>query len=101
MERLSRGEAVDPALVYCRTVPVFEAPAGPYDWLNRSIFLAVAARLPDKVQIARVRGDVGLEPGADRVPLSSRPRREARRAGTQGHARLYWVPDIALREIPG
>ena len=51
MERLSRGEAVDPALVYCRTVPTFEAPSGPYDWLNRSIFLATAARLPDKVQI--------------------------------------------------
>jgi hypothetical protein len=51
MQRLSRGEAVDPALVYCRTVPTFEAPAGPYDWLNRSVFLATAARLPDKVQI--------------------------------------------------
>jgi hypothetical protein len=51
MERLSRGEAVDPALVYCRTVPTFEAPAGAYDWLNRSVFLATAARHPDKVQI--------------------------------------------------
>ena len=51
MERLSRGEPVDPALVYFRTVPTFEAPAGPYDWLNRSVFVATAARLPDKVQI--------------------------------------------------
>ncbi len=51
MERLSRGEAVDPALVYCRTAPTFEAPAGPYEWLNRSLFVATAARLPDKVQI--------------------------------------------------
>jgi hypothetical protein len=51
MERLSRGEAVEPALVYCCTVPVFEAPAGPYDWLNGSVFVATAARLPDKVQI--------------------------------------------------
>ena len=51
MEQMSRGEAVDPALVYCRTVPTFEAPAGPYDWLNRSVFVATAARLPDKVQI--------------------------------------------------
>ena len=50
MQRMSRGEAVDPALVYCRTVPVFEAPAA-YDWLNRSVFIATAARLPDKVQI--------------------------------------------------
>jgi hypothetical protein len=51
MERLSRGEAVDPALVYFRTVPVFEAPVGRYDWLNKCIFLATAARLPGKVEI--------------------------------------------------
>jgi hypothetical protein len=51
MERLARGEPVDPALVYFRTVPVFEAPAGPYEWLNRSVFVATAGRLPDKVQI--------------------------------------------------
>jgi hypothetical protein len=52
MARLSRGEPVDPALVYCRTVPLFEAPTGPYDWLNANLFVATAARLPDKVQLA-------------------------------------------------
>jgi hypothetical protein len=52
MERLARGEPVDPALVYFRTVPSFEAPAGAYDWLNRSLFLASAARLPDKVRLS-------------------------------------------------
>jgi len=51
MARMARGEAVDPALVYCRTVPTFEAPAGPYAWLNASVFVATAARLPDKVEI--------------------------------------------------
>jgi hypothetical protein len=51
MERLTRGEPVDPAQVYFRTVPTFEAPAGPYDWLNRSVFFGLAARLPDKVHI--------------------------------------------------
>ncbi len=51
MDRLARGESVDPALVYFRTVPVFEAPAGPHEWLNRSVFIATAARFPDKVQI--------------------------------------------------
>ena len=51
MERLSRGEPVDPAHVYFRTVPVFEAPSGPYDWLNRSIFVATAERLPDTVHV--------------------------------------------------
>lgn len=51
MAALSRGERVDPALVYFRTVPLFEAPAGPHAWLNRSVFVASAARLPDRVQI--------------------------------------------------
>jgi hypothetical protein len=52
MERLARGEPVDPALVYFRTVPTFEAPAGAYDWLNRSLFVASAARLPDTVRLS-------------------------------------------------
>jgi hypothetical protein len=51
MDRLARGETVDPALVYCRTTPHFEAPAGPCEWLNLSIFVATAARMPDKVLI--------------------------------------------------
>ncbi len=51
MDRLSRGQPVDPALVYFRTVPVFEAPAGPHQWLNESMFVGTAARFPDRVQI--------------------------------------------------
>ena len=51
MARMARGEAVDPALVYCRTTPQFEAPAGPYEWLNRSVFVASAERMPDRVRI--------------------------------------------------
>jgi hypothetical protein len=52
MERLSRGEPVDPHNVYFRTVPVFEAPAGSYGWLNQSVFIATAERLPDKVHLS-------------------------------------------------
>src|SRR5262245_15536036 len=52
MARMARGEVVDPTLVYCRTTPQFEAPAGPYEWLNASVFLGNAVRLPDRVQIA-------------------------------------------------
>src|SRR5262245_50426740 len=51
MQRLGRGEPVDPALVYFRTVPSFEAPVGPDDWLNRSLFVASAARLPDQAML--------------------------------------------------
>jgi len=51
MQRLARGEAVDPASYYFRTVPVFEAPAGAYDWLNRSIFVGTGARYAGEVHV--------------------------------------------------
>lgn len=44
LERIFRGEAVDPSEYYFRTVAEFEAPAGPHDWLNKAIFLGVARR---------------------------------------------------------
>ena len=46
LARLAAGEAVDPALVYFRTTPVFETPEGPHRWLSRSIFLGTAQRHP-------------------------------------------------------
>ncbi len=51
MQRLMRGEPVDPASYYFRTVPVFEAPSGPHDWLNHSIFVGIGARSASDVQI--------------------------------------------------
>ncbi|RKF22701.1 DUF3237 domain-containing protein [Altericroceibacterium spongiae] len=44
MARLAAGEEVDPADYYFRTVPEFIAPEGPYDWLNKSIFVCSGAR---------------------------------------------------------
>ncbi|MGV7241664.1 DUF3237 domain-containing protein [Caballeronia sp. M23-90] len=37
INRLEKGEEVDPASYYFRINPIFEAPAGKYDWLNRVI----------------------------------------------------------------
>ena len=52
MAALSRGEPVDPALVYFRTAPVFEAPVdSAYAWLNGSVFVGSAQRRPDSVLI--------------------------------------------------
>jgi hypothetical protein len=51
MQRLGRGEPVDPALYYFRTTPVFEVQAGPHDWLNRSIFVGTGARHAAEVHI--------------------------------------------------
>jgi len=48
IDRLARGESVDPSLYYFRTVAQLEAPAdGPYAWLNQSLFVGVAERQPD------------------------------------------------------
>lgn len=48
LERIFRGEPVDPAEYYFRTVAEFEAPAGPHQWLNRALFLGEAERRADE-----------------------------------------------------
>jgi hypothetical protein len=52
MERLRRGEPVDPALIYFRTTTKFETPDEAFSWLARHIFLGAGVRHPDRVQIA-------------------------------------------------
>ena len=51
LERLKRGEPVDPKLIYFRTVPKFETGAEKYRWLMQHIFIASAARHADRVVI--------------------------------------------------
>ena len=51
MDRLRRGEEVDPGEYYFRTVPEFIAPAGPYDWLNKSIFVCAGARYASSIRL--------------------------------------------------
>jgi len=51
MEKLRRGEAVDPALIYFRTTPRFETAAPGYEWLMRNLFLCSGARYPDRVEM--------------------------------------------------
>jgi hypothetical protein len=51
MARLRRGEPVDPALIYFRTVPRFETAAADLNWLQRAIFICTGARFPDRVAL--------------------------------------------------
>jgi hypothetical protein len=51
MEKLRRGEEVDPALIYFRTTPRFETAAPGYEWLMRNLFLCSGARFPDRVEM--------------------------------------------------
>lgn len=46
VRQLLAGEEVDPQSYYMRMTPRFEAPEGPYDWLNRTIFVGVGQRNP-------------------------------------------------------
>ena len=55
MAALMRGEKVDPALVYFRTVIRFETAAGAHDDLNRALFLATGERHPDAVALRLTR----------------------------------------------
>lgn len=49
--KLLAGEAVDPSLVYFRTVPVFETASPDLQWLTRAIFIGAGDRHPDLVVI--------------------------------------------------
>jgi len=37
--KIDRGEPVDPRENYFRLAPVFETPAGPHDWMTRTVFV--------------------------------------------------------------
>ena len=51
MEKLLKGEAVDPKLVYFRTVPTFETAAPDLQWLTRAVFIGTGERYPTEVVI--------------------------------------------------
>ncbi|MEO8716127.1 MAG: DUF3237 domain-containing protein [Acetobacteraceae bacterium] len=47
MERMSRGDATDPASYYFRTVGGFETAAARYEWLNRVWAIGTGERPPE------------------------------------------------------
>lgn len=51
MQRLARGEPVDPSLYYMRTTPRFETSAERYRWLNGIICVGTGARRPAAVEL--------------------------------------------------
>jgi hypothetical protein len=51
MSRLRAGEVVAPEEYYFRAAPSFSAPAGRYEWLNRSLFLCTGERYADAVRL--------------------------------------------------
>ena len=44
MQRISAGEAVDPASYYFRINPLFETAAPKYDWINRVVAVGIGDR---------------------------------------------------------
>jgi Protein of unknown function (DUF3237) len=51
MERLARGEQVDPSEYYFRTTPVFETGAPKYQWLHGLVAVATGERRAKEVVI--------------------------------------------------
>jgi hypothetical protein len=47
IEKLDKGEAVDPRSYYFRMNPMFETSSPKYDWMNRIIAIGTGHRLPD------------------------------------------------------
>lgn len=51
MQRLAAGQQVAPSEYYMRAVAHFDAPVGPYEWLNKSLFVSWGERYQDEVII--------------------------------------------------
>ena len=51
LDRIAKGETVDPALIYFRSVPKFETGSEKYRWLMENLFVGVGARYPDRVEL--------------------------------------------------
>jgi hypothetical protein len=51
MDALRRGERVDPALIYFRSVPRFDTSAPALAMLTRSVFIGTGIRRPDGVDL--------------------------------------------------
>jgi Protein of unknown function (DUF3237) len=47
LEKLDKGEAVDPASYYFRMIPIFETSAPKYDWMNRIVAVGIGHRRTD------------------------------------------------------
>ena len=58
LERLARGDSVDPALYYFRTVMRFETAGANVDWLNRILALARRAARGARRAVGCLRGDL-------------------------------------------
>jgi hypothetical protein len=52
MERLRRGEQIDPVLIYFRATPRFETAAPAHRWLMQRLFLCSGMRRPDRVVLS-------------------------------------------------
>jgi hypothetical protein len=52
LDKLKRGEPVDPALIYFRSIPRFETGAEKYRWLMQSIFVCSGVRTPSTVELS-------------------------------------------------
>lgn len=48
-KQAAQGKIVDPKFVYFATIPTFETYNEKYKWMEKSIFICYATRLPDKV----------------------------------------------------
>jgi len=49
MQRLAKGEQVDPKEYYFRATPTFETSSAKYDWLTKNIFVATGERKQNSV----------------------------------------------------
>lgn len=52
LDKIRRGEPVDPAQIYFRSFPKFETSAPEYSWMMECLFVAPGVRRPDAVELS-------------------------------------------------
>lgn len=52
MQRLARGEPVDPAQIYFRCLPRLETASKALGWINERLFVGAGVRHPDRVVLS-------------------------------------------------
>jgi hypothetical protein len=45
------ADPTDPVAMYFRCTPAIEAPTGPYEWLNKSVYVCTGVRAPDGIEL--------------------------------------------------
>src|SRR5215467_4752093 len=90
IDRLNRGESVDPSSYYFRTTPYFETSSENYAWLNRICAIATGSRA----------GDFGLLAAKSHETIENHNRHDVSRPDAASEIQLGKTVGRAIAQAP-